>query len=289
MSAVGVVSIPLVSIGLPVYNGGDYISEAIDSLLSQDYSNFEILISDNASTDATEEICRSYVAKDPRVKYLRQSVNLGPAKNFLFVLHQAVGKYFMWAAHDDIWAPNWISILIGGFQDNDLSVRGKVTAISENGKRYAEIPVRTAPAHSYIRLFMEDERLGRAFHIYGLFKRSSLMKADFAILESGRHSTDIYFVSHLSRFGNMRVMEQTCQYYRLRKDSTGARESKASQCFGRVIFAVYPLDFYVGHIKASPFPYSVAIAVLAPIKHLKSQAELWVRGLRRKFLNREFI
>jgi glycosyltransferase involved in cell wall biosynthesis len=86
---------------MPVYNGAHYISSALDSILKQTYSNFELIISDNASTDNTEEICREYAVNDQRVKYLRQPQNIGPVKNFVFVLEQAKYKYFMWAAVDD--------------------------------------------------------------------------------------------------------------------------------------------------------------------------------------------
>ncbi len=93
--------IPRVSIGMPVYNGEKFIRDALDSLLAQTFSDFELIISDNASTDDTEAICRDYAAKDVRIRYVRQAENLGAAANFKFVLDEAVGEYFMWAAHDD--------------------------------------------------------------------------------------------------------------------------------------------------------------------------------------------
>lgn len=94
--------VPAVSIGLPVYNGASYIREALDSLLAQTFADFELIISDNASTDATETICRDYAARDRRMRYYRQTDNRGALANFLFVLDQAVAPYFMWAAHDDL-------------------------------------------------------------------------------------------------------------------------------------------------------------------------------------------
>jgi len=99
---------PLVSIGMPVYNGARYIREALDSLLGQTFTDFELIISDNASTDSTEAICREYAAKDQRIRYIRQSHNLGASGNFKFVLDQALGEYFMWAAHDDKWSSNYL-------------------------------------------------------------------------------------------------------------------------------------------------------------------------------------
>ena len=103
---------PLVSIGMPVYNGERYLRRALDSLLDQDYKNFEILVSDNASTDQTNEICNEYAAKDRRIKIYKQLYNVGVIKNFEKVVELAQGDYFMWAAVDDFWLPSFISSLI---------------------------------------------------------------------------------------------------------------------------------------------------------------------------------
>jgi glycosyltransferase involved in cell wall biosynthesis len=96
---------PAVTIGMPVYNGARYIELALDSILNQTYRNFELIISDNASTDATEEICRRYAANDDRIRYYRNERNLGAAANYNRVIHLARGRYFRHAAHDDILAP----------------------------------------------------------------------------------------------------------------------------------------------------------------------------------------
>ena len=85
--------------------------EALDALLAQTFTDFELIISDNASTDRTEEICREYAAKDRRIRYVRQETNRGATANFQYVLDEAVGEYFMWAAHDDWWDPNFIQEL----------------------------------------------------------------------------------------------------------------------------------------------------------------------------------
>ena len=103
---------PKVSIGLPVYNGEDFLAEALDSLLDQTYDDFELIISDNASTDSTADICTSYSAKDSRIRYLRSDVNLGAAVNYNLVFELATGEYFKWAAHDDICAPEFIGACV---------------------------------------------------------------------------------------------------------------------------------------------------------------------------------
>src|SRR4030065_2003444 len=96
---------PRVSIGLPVYNGERYISETLDSLLSQTYKDFELIISDNASIDRTEHICLSYAEKDERIRFSRNPVNVGSAKNYRMSFELSHGEYFRWANYDDIFDP----------------------------------------------------------------------------------------------------------------------------------------------------------------------------------------
>ena len=99
---------PRLSIGLPVYNGEKFLKEAIDSLLAQTFEDFELIISDNASTDKTEEICRAYAEKDQRIRYYRNDKNIGCARNFDRVFKLSSGEYFKWAAYDDLHAPDFI-------------------------------------------------------------------------------------------------------------------------------------------------------------------------------------
>jgi glycosyltransferase involved in cell wall biosynthesis len=99
---------PRVSIGMPVYNGERHIEAALDSILSQSYSDFELIVSDNASTDRTAEICRTYSEQDRRIRYFRNEENLGAAKNYNRVFELSSGEYFKWAAHDDVLAPTYV-------------------------------------------------------------------------------------------------------------------------------------------------------------------------------------
>jgi glycosyltransferase involved in cell wall biosynthesis len=123
---------PAVHIGMPVFNGEKTIHRAIDSLLRQTFSDFELIISDNASTDETAAICRDYAARDSRIKYFRQKKNEGATTNFIFVLNQASADYFMWAAADDQWAPTYlwkcVDLLKGDVDAGFVITRYQVTS-----------------------------------------------------------------------------------------------------------------------------------------------------------------
>ncbi len=108
----------LVSIGMPTYNRANLIKRALDSLLSQTYKNIELIISDDGSTDDTEKVCQEYVARDLRVRYIRHPKNIGHVVNFEFVMREAKGDYFMWAADDDHWDKTFIEKLLSALQKN---------------------------------------------------------------------------------------------------------------------------------------------------------------------------
>lgn len=113
---------PRVSIGVPVYNGENYLTEALDALLGQSFGDFELIISDNGSTDATGSICRQYSAKDPRIRYYHSAENRGAAWNFNRVVELANGDYFMWAAHDDLWEPDFIKKCVAALDQSPDAV-----------------------------------------------------------------------------------------------------------------------------------------------------------------------
>ena len=107
---------PRVSVGLIVYNGERYLESAIETLLAQTYTDFELIISDNGSTDGTERIARETVERDSRVRYARSDVNRGVSWNLNNVVHLARGTYFMWAGHDDIHGPEFIARCVAALE-----------------------------------------------------------------------------------------------------------------------------------------------------------------------------
>ncbi|MCA9193945.1 MAG: glycosyltransferase family 2 protein [Planctomycetales bacterium] len=182
-----------VSIGLPVYNGQNYIAEAIASVLSQDFTDWELLISDNASTDQTESICRSFANRDKRIRYSRISQNRGAAWNFNHVFELSTGEYFRWLSHDDVWMPTLLSESVsvldnhsdvilcsthtGAIDGNnyqildadgvhDFVVQG-ITAKSER-LRLAAIQSHN-PAQRYLGVLLHSLR---CYEVYGLVRRN---------------------------------------------------------------------------------------------------------------------
>ena len=113
---------PRVSIGMPVYNGENFIQETLDCLLSQTFDDFELIICDNASTDRTEEICRDYAARDKRIRYYRHPENLGAAKNYNRTFELSTAEYFKWAAHDDLYAPEFLERCVEALDSHPSAV-----------------------------------------------------------------------------------------------------------------------------------------------------------------------
>jgi len=126
---------PLVSIGLPVYNGENFLEESISSILNQTFKNFELIISDNASTDQTHSICQDFVNEDNRVFYYRNEDNLGAAYNFNKTFILSKGKYFKWSTYDDVLSPSNIEKCVDVLesQDNIVLCYPKSILIDEHG------------------------------------------------------------------------------------------------------------------------------------------------------------
>lgn len=99
---------PRVSVGIPVYNGERYLVEAVESILAQTFTDFELIISDNGSNDRTEQICRRYAAREARIRYYRNETNRGAAWNFNRVFELSSGEYFKWQTHDDLCHPQFL-------------------------------------------------------------------------------------------------------------------------------------------------------------------------------------
>lgn len=141
-------AVPRLSIGMPVYNGEQYLAEALDALLGQSYEDFELIISDNASTDGTADICRRYAARAPRIRYIRQPRNIGCAPNHNVVFEEARGELFKWASHDDLYARDLLQRCVEALDERpDVVLAHSWTAMIDSAgsvTQAVEYPLATA-------------------------------------------------------------------------------------------------------------------------------------------------
>jgi glycosyltransferase involved in cell wall biosynthesis len=169
---------PRVSVALPVYNGERYLGRAITSILDQTYRDFELIISDNASTDATEPICREFAARDPRIRYARQPRNLGASPNFNFSYELATGEYFKWAAHDDFLEPQYLAACVQALDANpDAVLCHSLVRIVDGADRLVEVFRPIAPQAASSRpseRFAARMRNPRCLDIWGVIRKDAL-------------------------------------------------------------------------------------------------------------------
>jgi glycosyltransferase involved in cell wall biosynthesis len=167
---------PRVSIGLPVYNGAAHLGEAIADLVSQDFADFELIISDNASTDGTERICREWAQRDPRIRYVRQAENLGVKRNFQFVLDQARGEYFLWAAHDDRWAKGYLAAMVRALDASPHAFLAtpRTEATVHRGERTRHVVHPPTAAGSRLAAYRQLLRERSAVWFYGMYRTAPL-------------------------------------------------------------------------------------------------------------------
>lgn len=168
------------SIGLPVYNGENFIREALDSILDQTFTDFELVISDNASTDATLPICREYAQSDGRVRVLRNKENLGAGPNYRIVFRECSDtEYFKWLAHDDTYAPTYLEKCVSVL-DRDASVVSchcYTVSIDASGRRLKEWPARPAlSARDPADRFRDVLDRPDCFVIWGVMRRETLAR-----------------------------------------------------------------------------------------------------------------
>ena len=225
---VRVTSLPAVSIGLPVYNGSATIGRAIIALLAQTFADFELIISDNGSTDATEDICRDYARRDERIRYVRHAQNRGPAPNFAFVLAEARAPLFMWAAADDHWHPEFLAANVEILRA-DAHVVGSVSRVAMPGLADAGTrPLRGSFVRKVRQLLRENAGNSR---FYGVFRTGVICRAfeegagpfiaaDWAVIIAAARRGDF---AEADRVLMTRLARGTSSSWRRQIDSLGVR------------------------------------------------------------------
>lgn len=167
------------SIGMPIYNGAEFLRDAIESILNQTFQDFELIISDNASTDDTMSICQDYAAQDPRIRYFRQETNIGAGPNFNFVFDQATAEYFKWAAHDDVLLPRHLETCVGFLDDNPafLCAHTNVKIFDRNMVYKQDYELQFATHLDDVARRLKSQIRGhQCYEIFGVFRRDILLR-----------------------------------------------------------------------------------------------------------------
>lgn len=205
----------LVSIGVPLRNGGALIAGALDQLVQQTYKNIEIIVSDNNSDDESANVCANYMQRDPRIKYYRQDKTISAIENFRFVQEKASGKYFMWAAHDDRRDLNFVEALVKSLQSDPHAVLAFSSAYDFENPDFSD-----ARKHDYIFTkdgsapFRETMRrlLYRTTHAYGLYRNDAFNGWYWKNIDFGWDQVFLAFIGTKGNFVKSDATDFYCFY-----------------------------------------------------------------------------
>jgi glycosyltransferase involved in cell wall biosynthesis len=223
-------AVPRLSIGLAVYNGEGYLGQSMEALLGQTYEDFELIISDNASTDSTAEICQGYARQDSRIRYFRQPRNIGAAPNHNFTIEQARGELFKTASHDDLYARDLIERCIAALDEYpEVVLAHSWSAVidgSDNVVELVDYPVRTdAPrAPDRLRSMLFD---GWGDDEGGVVRLDVLRRT---ALHGSYHFADRVFTAEIALHGPFRMVPDWLWFRREHPGQAGKKKSVRGRC-----------------------------------------------------------
>lgn len=212
-----------VTIGLPVFNGERTIKKTLDSITSQTFADFQVIISDNNSTDNTPTICKEYSEKNSEIKYFRQNENIGVLNNFKFVLNHANSEYFVWLSSDDWWEPTFLekNISVLDLDENFIASISKIDYFDtsrKNIKKDARILTKkikkyySYDEYSNFRKYQDRVsfylRLNRAENMYGLFRTEILKKCVQKCFKKESMGMDLKILLYIQRFGEINIVNE---------------------------------------------------------------------------------
>ncbi|MEY4385614.1 MAG: hypothetical protein RLY20_897 [Verrucomicrobiota bacterium] len=223
-------SIPRVSIGLPVYNGEKYLRAALNCVLRQDFSNFELIVCDNASTDGTEAICREFAARDARIRYYRNEKNIGATGNYRRVFELARAEFFKWASHDDTFAPTLVRRCLEEFDKapaNTVLVCSRAEIIDDAGQ-VIDVSADSfdgATANPVRRMASLIKTRQYANPLWGMIRSAALRKTRLM----GRFEADHILLLELSLLGGFREIPEILYQQRRHQGSAKNLHLSAKQ------------------------------------------------------------
>jgi len=210
-------SIHLVSVGIPTYNRPEGLRETLMSITSQTYPNLEIIVADNCTPgDATDIVIREFLKKDKRIRYYRHAENKGASFNFNFVVQNAHGKYFMWAADDDSWDENYIAKCVAALDKAPQAILcysdlrfinqdGNIINIDYSG--YDNPDLSSLGLEEIVKTIM-----GRNgwYMIYGIYRRDALKNISI----KGSYGADVLMTLELCLKGKFVKVPEVLFFYR---------------------------------------------------------------------------
>jgi glycosyltransferase involved in cell wall biosynthesis len=265
-----------------------YIRDALESLVSQSFANFELIISDNCSTDSTWSIVSEFALLDERINIYRQPHNIGVIGNYEYVLEKSKAKYFMWAPHDDIWDKNWLNVLIKNFHVDDIGIRG-IVKLMQDDQIIGEKALPNIEKNAFFKCFMFNETDYRSHYVYSLFDRARLLTVTLPTAEV-EYYPDAIFVYKLIRVGALRTIKDTYLINRVHEGRLGEAYSKKWRGLAKIIYRVHPLKYYIYYLKNSEGTLNtIFILLLIPVKHIYAQTSFWFRGARELITRKKYI
>lgn len=227
---------PQVSIGLPVYNGGKYVGEAIDSILSQTFEDLELIICDNASIDDTESICRDFAENDSRVRYVRNPRNLGAAGNYNRTLELATAPYFRWACDDDVLEPTNLEKCVAVLDRSPevVLVAPRTLAVDANGDPWPNqdwlrrLDLRSPVPSERLAGFLQEYRwFGCGSQLFGLMRTDVLRQTN----QLGDYvSSDLVLIGEMSLWGGVAEIDEVLFIKRIHdNNSIGGNDNRVDK------------------------------------------------------------
>lgn len=211
---------PRVSVGMPVYNSATWVEPAIESILKQTCQDFELVISDNASTDATYAICERFARADSRIRLLRNAQNIGANRNYMAVLRASRGQYFKWASSNDVCAPTFIEKCIAALEQDPTAVLACPRSYLFRDSRETAEPydrdLELMAAEPAVRFLTMQNSMGLNNAVNGVIRRSALDKV--STMGSYRRA-DIVLMAELALLGKFLLLDERLFYRRMSEDA----------------------------------------------------------------------
>jgi len=235
----------LVTVGVPVYNGERYLEQCLDSLLSQTYRNFVLVISDNASTDRTQEICGRYAKADPRVRYHRNPVNIGLYGNFNRLLELVRTPYVKLASADDFWAPEMLADAMEQMErDPSLALcHPRAVLVGEDGgetRRYDK-PLHVMEGDAALRFKRVLNELALVNQLMGVMRIDAVRSM---LPFTNNTDADVVFMAELSLYGKIMELPKY-QYFRRFHEACSSWDRKSETHQVKAVFRAVTRRIYL--------------------------------------------